>query len=89
MIDKTLIYELCNEKTEYFQYMRKRKDQSIIKEEWIEFVVNNPDKQEIQSDGRIRRWAKIVEVNKYLRVILLEDGQTIHNAFFDRSFKGE
>ena len=76
-------------KTEYFQYMRKRKDQSIIKEEWIEFVVNNPDKQEIQSDGRIRRWAKIVEVNKYLRVILLEDGQTIHNAFFDRSFKGE
>ena len=76
-------------KTEYFQYMRKRKDRAIIKEEWIEFVVNNPDKQEIQSDGRIRRWAKIVEVNKYLRVILLEDGQTIHNAFFDRSFKGE
>lgn len=76
-------------KTEYFQYMRKRKDRAIIKEEWIEFVVNNPYKQEIQSDGRIRRWAKIVEVNKYLRVILLEDGQTIHNAFFDRSFKGE
>ena len=75
--------------TEYFQYMRKRKDRAIIKEEWIEFVVNNPDKQEIQSDGRIRRWAKIEEVDKYLRVILLEDGQTIHNAFFDRSFKGE
>ena len=75
--------------TEYFQYMRKRKDRAIIKEEWIEFVVKNPCKQEIQSDGRIRRWAKIEEVDKYLRVILLEDGQTIHNAFFDRSFKGE
>ena len=23
----------------------------------------------------------------YLRVVLLEDGETIHNAFFDRSFK--
>ena len=75
--------------TEYFQYMRRRKDRAIIKEEWIEFVVNNPQKQEIQSDGRIRKWAKIKEVDRYLRVILLEDGETIHNAFFDRSFKGE
>jgi hypothetical protein len=24
-----------------------------------------------------------------LRVILLEDGETIHNAFFDRSYKEE
>jgi hypothetical protein len=23
---------------------------------------------------------------KYLRVILLPDGETVHNAFFDRSF---
>ena len=75
--------------TQYFQYMRKRKDRAIIKEEWIKFVVKNPQKQEIQSDGRIRRWAKIQEIDKYLRVILLEDGETIHNAFFDRSFKGE
>ena len=75
--------------TQYFQYMKKNKDRVIIKEEWIRFVVNNPQKQEIQSDGRIRRWAKIEEVGKYLRVILLEDGETIHNAFFDRSFRGE
>ena len=24
---------------------------------------------------------------KFLRVILLEDGETVHNAFFDRSFR--
>ena len=24
---------------------------------------------------------------KLLRVILLEDGETVHNAFFDRSYK--
>jgi len=56
--------------------------------EWIEYVYNNPVKEEIQSDGRIKRWAKISEANdKYLRIILLEDGETIHNAFFDSSFK--
>jgi len=34
-------------------------------------------------------WSKIKEVDKYLRVVLLEDGETIHNAFFDRNFKEE
>nr|WP_303701592.1 hypothetical protein [Flexistipes sinusarabici] len=38
-------------------------------------------------NGRIRKWAKIPEVNKYLRVIILEDGETVHNAFFDRDYK--
>ncbi len=73
--------------TQYFQYTKKRKDRASIKEEWIKFVVDHPQKTEYQSDGRIRKWAKIQEVDKYLRVILLEDGETIHNAFFDRSFK--
>jgi len=26
--------------------------------------------------------------SNFLRVILLEDGETVHNAFFDKSFKG-
>ena len=26
-------------------------------------------------------------MNKHLRVILLEDGVTVHNAFFDRTYK--
>jgi len=49
----------------------------------------NPIKTEIQSDGRIRKWAKIEEAGKYLRIVLLEDKLTLHNAFFDRSFKEE
>ena len=41
----------------------------------------------IQGDGRIRRWGPIDEMGgKYLRVILLPDRETVHNAFFDRSF---
>jgi len=73
--------------TKYFNYTRKRTDRSKIKIEWVEYVINNPEKSEIQSDGRIRKWAKIPEVNKYLRVIILEDGETVHNAFFDRNYK--
>jgi hypothetical protein len=75
--------------TLYFNYTRKRQDRAQIKEEWIEFVIENPEKTVIQSDGRIRKWSKITEANKYLRVILLEDGITVHNAFFDRSYKEE
>ena len=75
--------------TQYFDYTRKRPDRAQIKEDWIESVIEKPDKVEIQSDGRIRKWAKILETSKYLRVILLEDGETVHNAFFDRSYKEE
>ena len=73
--------------TQYFEYTRTRSDRTVIKDSWIQYVINNPEKTQIQTDGRIRKWAKIEETNKYLRVILLEDGETIHNAFFDRSFK--
>lgn len=76
--------------TQYFQYMRLRPDRANIKDEWIKFVVEHPLREETQSDGRIRRWARIPEVgNRALRVILLEDGETIHNAFFDRDFREE
>lgn len=61
----------------------------MIREEWILQTVTNPVKTEIQADERIRKWSYIDEVGKYLRVILLEDDKTVHNAFFDRSFKEE
>jgi len=59
----------------------------MIRSEWIEQVVQRPVREVIQVDGRIRRWAPIQEVEgRYLRVVLLADGETVHNAFFDRSF---
>jgi hypothetical protein len=74
--------------TQYFRYTRERPDRAMINDEWIERVVQNPLKEEVQSDGRIRRWARIAEMeSRALRVILLDDGETVHNAFFDRSFK--
>jgi hypothetical protein len=59
----------------------------MIRDEWIEQAIRQPLKEIIQADGRIRRWARISEMDgKFLRVILLPDGETVHNAFFDRSF---
>ena len=73
--------------TQYFEHMRMRADRVIIKDEWIARAIRTPTKTEVQSDGRVRKWAWIPEEAKFLRVILLEDGETVHNAFFDRSFK--
>ena len=64
--------------------MRNRPDRAIIKLQWIERVIQHPVKETIQEDGRIRRWGLILEEGKYLRVILLPDGETVPNAFFDR-----
>ncbi len=74
--------------TKYFEEMRRRPDRAEIKMEWIRNVIENPVRETIQEDGRIRRWAPLDEMQgRYLRVILLADGETVHNAFFDRSFR--
>ena len=74
--------------THDFEATRLLPDRAMIRHEWIERAVRSPIKESIQADGRIRRWAQIKEAdNRYLRVVLLEDGETLHNAFFDRDFK--
>jgi len=73
--------------TDYFEkeVLRKRR---YLSEEICRKVIKNPIKKEIQSDGRIRFWGKVEELEgKYIRIITLEDGITIHNAFMDRGYK--
>ncbi|MEJ2353591.1 MAG: hypothetical protein P8Y03_27750 [Anaerolineales bacterium] len=72
--------------TRYFEtsVMARR---PYLKMEWIEYVVSNPIRTEVQANRRIRRWAFIAEADRYLRVVTEPDGETIHNAFFDRRFK--
>ena len=74
--------------TRYFreQVLIKR---PYLKTEWIEQALKKPIKREIQPEGRIRYWAYIDELQKYLRVVTLADGETVHNAFPDRDFKEE
>jgi hypothetical protein len=72
--------------TKYFDATRQRPDRSMIDLAWIEFVAAHPQAERAQDDGRIRRWAPIAECDgRWLRVVLLADGETVHNAFFDRS----
>ena len=74
--------------TKYFQIIRSRPDRAKIKDEWIQRVIASPEREYIQADGRVRRWARIDEnEGRFLRVVLLPDRETVHNAFFDRGYK--
>ena len=74
--------------TEYFRTVRARPDRAIIRDEWIRRAIDQPVRVTVQADGRVRLWAEIAEAGgRVLRVILLPDRLTVHNAFFDRSYK--
>ena len=72
--------------TRYFeeQVLRKR---PYIQREWCEQALLRPVRRSVQPDGRIRLWIFVPELGKYLRVVTLEDGETVHNAFPDRDFE--
>ena len=57
-----------------------------LKEEWIQYVIDNPVKMEIQANGRYRFWGYIAILGKYLHVVVEPDGETVHNAFPERGF---
>jgi hypothetical protein len=74
--------------TEYFRAVRIRADRAIIRDEWIRQAIERPVRDVIQADGRVRRWALISEAGgRALPVVLLADLLTVHNAFFDRTFR--
>jgi hypothetical protein len=73
--------------TQYFDAIRARPDRAAIRDAWIERAIREPIQEAVQADGRIRRWTQVPEADgRYLRVVLLADGETVHNAFFDRGF---
>jgi hypothetical protein len=73
--------------TPYFENEILRKRPYLTKEMCIQ-VVESPLRVEPQELNRFRFWAAVPELaGRYLRVITLEDKQTIHNAFLDRRFK--
>jgi hypothetical protein len=54
-------------------------------------VVADPVRSEVQGDGRRRYWGEVAlqgqQARRILRVVTLEDGVTIHNAFLDRGYR--
>ena len=74
--------------TLYFLDTRQRPDRANIAEEWIMRAVTVPTREVCQADGRYRRWVQIPEAgDRWLRVIVLADGETVHNAFFDQGME--
>jgi hypothetical protein len=71
--------------TKYFeeQVLLRR---PYLKISWCKEALEQPFYKESQPDGRIRYWIYVADLGKYLRVVTLEDGETIHNAFPDRKF---
>ena len=78
--------------TRYFeeQVLRKR---PYIDRRWCSDAIIAPIARETQADGRIRFWVEVAiageDVPRVLRVVTLEDGETVHNAFFDRNYRKE
>lgn len=78
--------------TRYFeeQVLRKR---PYIQRQWCVAVVADPVRRDVQADGRIRFWGMVAREDgveaapRYLRVVTLADGETVHNAFFDRGYR--
>ena len=54
-------------------------------------VLADPIRRTVQADGRVRHWGRVTLPGetgaRILRVVTLEDGATIHNAFLDRDFR--
>jgi len=73
--------------TAYFQEVVRDKHPGI-ETSWILRVLEDPLQELRQSDGRYAFWGVVPEAgNRVLRVITLQDRETVHNAFFDRGFR--
>lgn len=71
--------------TRYFeeQVLRKR---PYLRREWCARALAEPLRREVEPSGRVRYLIRVPEEDRYLRVVTLEDGVTVHNAFYDRRF---
>ena len=78
------------ETTRYFDEQVRRK-RPYIDPVWCVEMIAAPLRHQEQPDGRIRFRGEIVPPGetgpRILRVVTLDDGETIHNAFFDRGFR--
>lgn len=75
--------------TDYFKnsILRKRPEFSDREEDILNWI-DHPNQIEPQTDGRKRLYARDGKTSKWVRIILLNDMETIHNIFYDRDFEG-
>jgi hypothetical protein len=62
-----------------------RPDRRAIPAHLILSVMQRPSRRQRQPDGREQLWGDAGD-GRWLRVVLLEDGKTVHHASLDRGF---
>jgi hypothetical protein len=64
-----------------------RPDRREIEMEDIRHALAQPTRRMQQTDGRWRHWIWVTSRRRWLRIVIEPDGETVHNAFWDRGFK--
>lgn len=71
--------------TWYFENIRPKKHPELSEAEIVQ-VAENPHYEAVQDDGRFRRWGYVDALDHWVRVIIMPDGERLHNAFIDSRF---
>jgi hypothetical protein len=75
-------------RTSYFETeAMARPDRREIDLDQVKRALQHPTYRTVQADGRFRHWVWVEQHQRWLRVVIESDGETVHNAFFDRNFK--
>lgn len=78
--------------TAYFEDFVLKVKRPYLRAEWCERVRLDHEHSFVQENGRISFFGRVPELKEavgtdsYLRVVTLEDGETIHNAYPDRDY---
>lgn len=71
----------------YERDRRHQPDRADITLAMCEWVRSNPLQTREQEDGRTVYWSYVSEMDRYLRVVVLPDGETVWTAYLDRNFR--
>lgn len=78
--------------TAYFQnrVLRDRPYFGTYWEQWARIAIDTPTERNVESSGRIQLWIVVEHPDfgeRVLRVVTLDDEETVHTMFFDRDVR--
>ncbi|HLJ64789.1 MAG TPA: hypothetical protein VKT70_11825 [Stellaceae bacterium] len=68
-----------------FEVMARAERRSITPD-MILSVLDQPARRVVQPNSRVRYWRLIRDLDSYLSVITLPDGETVHTYYIDEDF---
>lgn len=76
--------------TDYYRRRSRLASRRYLSDELVLSVLRAPERVQVEPNGRVRHWRRLEQLGgRALRVVTLEDGETVHNAFIDRGFRPE